>query len=62
MLSTILDLFLPISGLSSVKERTFSVSRAPGDPEDIYKTDEAILKEFPDDESLAKWIRLARRK
>jgi len=33
-----------------------------GDPEDIYKTDEAILKEFPDDESLAKWIRLAREK
>jgi urocanate hydratase len=33
-----------------------------GDPEDIYKTDEAILKEFPDDESLARWIRLAREK
>jgi urocanate hydratase len=33
-----------------------------GDPEDIDKTDEAILKEFPDDESLARWIRLAREK
>jgi urocanate hydratase len=33
-----------------------------GDPEDIYKTDEAILKEFPEDESLARWIRLAREK
>ena len=33
-----------------------------GDPEDIYKTDEAILKEFPDDLSLARWIRLAREK
>jgi len=33
-----------------------------GDPEDIYKTDEAILKEFPDDESLARWICLAREK
>jgi urocanate hydratase len=33
-----------------------------GDPEDIYKTDETILKEFPDDESLARWIRLAREK
>jgi urocanate hydratase len=33
-----------------------------GEPEDIYKTDEAILKEFPDDESLARWIRLARDK
>lgn len=33
-----------------------------GDPEDIYKTDEAILKEFPEDLSLARWIRLAREK
>jgi urocanate hydratase len=33
-----------------------------GDPEDIYKTDEVILKEFPDDPSLAQWIRLAREK
>jgi urocanate hydratase len=33
-----------------------------GDPEDIYRTDEAILKEFPDDPSLARWIRLAREK
>ncbi|OGP73181.1 MAG: urocanate hydratase [Deltaproteobacteria bacterium RBG_16_49_23] len=33
-----------------------------GEPEDIYKTDEAILKEFPDDLSLARWIRLAREK
>jgi urocanate hydratase len=33
-----------------------------GDPEDIYRTDDAILKEFPDDPSLARWIRLAREK
>jgi urocanate hydratase len=33
-----------------------------GDPEDIYKTDEAILREFPEDVSLARWIRLAREK
>ncbi len=33
-----------------------------GDPEDIYKTDEAILREFPEDEALARWIRLAREK
>jgi urocanate hydratase len=33
-----------------------------GDPEDIYRTDEAILKEFPDDASLARWIRLAKEK
>jgi len=33
-----------------------------GDPGDIYRTDDAILKEFPDDVSLARWIRLAREK
>jgi urocanate hydratase len=33
-----------------------------GDPEDIYKTDAAILREFPDDPSLARWIHLAREK
>jgi urocanate hydratase len=33
-----------------------------GDPEDIYKTDEAILREFPGDESLVRWMRLAREK
>ena len=33
-----------------------------GDPEDIYRTDEVILKEFPDDEPLTRWIRLAREK
>ncbi len=33
-----------------------------GDAEDIYKTDEAILKAFPEDASLARWIRLAREK
>jgi len=33
-----------------------------GDPEDIYKTDEAVLKEFPEDVSLTRWIRLAREK
>ena len=31
-----------------------------GDPEDIYTTDEAILQLFPEDEHLARWIRLAR--
>jgi len=33
-----------------------------GDPEDIYRTDEVILREFPDDEALGRWIRLAREK
>ncbi|GAB4434886.1 MAG: urocanate hydratase [Anaerolineae bacterium] len=31
-----------------------------GDPEDIYRTDEAILRLFPEDEHLARWIRMAR--
>ncbi len=31
-----------------------------GDPEDIYRTDEAVLETFSDDEPLARWIRLAR--
>ncbi|MDW7761157.1 MAG: urocanate hydratase [Acidobacteriota bacterium] len=33
-----------------------------GDPKDIYATDEAVLKEFPEDEALARWIRKAREK
>ena len=32
-----------------------------GDPEDIYATDEAILELFPEDEHLARWIRMAQR-
>src|SRR5229473_2845667 len=31
-----------------------------GDPEDIYRTDQAVLEAFPEDEALARWIRLAR--
>src|SRR5690348_15856484 len=31
-----------------------------GDPEDIYRTDEAILRLFPEDEALARWMRMAR--
>jgi urocanate hydratase len=31
-----------------------------GDPEDIYRTDQAVLETFPADEALARWIRLAR--
>jgi urocanate hydratase len=31
-----------------------------GDPEDIYRTDQAVLDSFPHDESLARWIHLAR--
>jgi urocanate hydratase len=31
-----------------------------GDPDDIYRTDDAVLAAFPGDESLARWVRLAR--
>ncbi len=33
-----------------------------GDPEDIYRTDEAILRLFPEDKHLARWLQLAREK
>ena len=33
-----------------------------GDPEDIYRTDETVLRLFPEDEALGRWIRLAREK
>ncbi|MGE0492119.1 MAG: urocanate hydratase [Vulcanimicrobiota bacterium] len=31
-----------------------------GDPEDIYRTDQAVLETFPEDEALARWIKKAR--
>jgi urocanate hydratase len=33
-----------------------------GDPEDIYRTDEAILELFPENSALKRWITLARQK
>lgn len=33
-----------------------------GKPQDIYATDEAVLKEFPEDEALGRWIRQAQKK
>jgi urocanate hydratase len=33
-----------------------------GDPEDIYRTDEAVLQLFPEDEHLRRWLTLARQK
>ncbi len=33
-----------------------------GDPEDIYRTDEAVMELFPDDEPLHRWLRMAREK
>lgn len=33
-----------------------------GDPEDIYRTDEAILELFPEDDHLKRWLTMAREK
>jgi urocanate hydratase len=33
-----------------------------GDPEDIYRTDQAVLETFPENTALARWIKLAREK
>ncbi|WP_102346312.1 urocanate hydratase [Bacillus sp. Marseille-P3661] len=33
-----------------------------GDPEDIYKTDEVILREFSENQHLCKWIKMAQEK
>ena len=33
-----------------------------GDPEDIYRTDEAVMELFPDDEHLHRWLKMAREK
>jgi urocanate hydratase len=33
-----------------------------GDPEDIHRTDQAVLETFPENASLARWIKLAREK
>jgi len=31
-----------------------------GDPQDIYRTDEAVIELFPEDESLHRWLKMAR--
>jgi urocanate hydratase len=33
-----------------------------GDPEDIYRTDEAVMELFPNDEHLHRWLKMARQK
>ncbi len=33
-----------------------------GDPEDIYRTDEAVMELFPEDEHLQRWMKMAREK
>jgi len=53
--------FVPayIRPLFSEGKGPFRWAALSGDPEDIYKTDRAVLELFPENESLAKWIRLA---
>ena len=33
-----------------------------GDPQDIYRTDQAILELFPEDEALTRWIKMAQKR
>ena len=53
--------FVPayIRPLFSEGKGPFRWAALSGDPEDIYKTDRAVLELFPENESLAKWIRVA---
>jgi urocanate hydratase len=54
--------FVPayIRPLFSEGKGPFRWAALSGDPEDIYATDRAVLELFPENESLAKWIRMAR--
>src|ERR1700712_4940290 len=54
--------FVPayIRPLFSEGKGPFRWAALSGDPEDIYKTDRAVLELFPENRSLAKWIKLAR--
>ena len=54
--------FVPayIRPLFSEGKGPFRWAALSGDPEDIYATDRAILELFPENQSLAKWIRMAR--
>jgi urocanate hydratase len=54
--------FVPayIRPLFSEGKGPFRWAALSGDPNDIYATDRAILELFPENQSLAKWIRLAR--
>ena len=53
--------FVPayIRPLFSEGKGPFRWAALSGDPQDIYKTDRAVLEMFPENESLAKWIRMA---
>ncbi|MBW4031037.1 MAG: urocanate hydratase [Acidobacteria bacterium] len=53
--------FVPayIRPLFSEGKGPFRWAALSGNPEDIYKTDRAVLELFPENESLAKWIKMA---
>lgn len=55
--------FVPeyIRPLFSYGKGPFRWAALSGKPEDIYVTDEAVLKEFPEDVSLERWIRKAQK-
>jgi urocanate hydratase len=54
--------FVPeyIRPLFCVGKGPFRWAALSGKPRDIYATDEAVLREFPEDEALARWIHKAR--
>jgi urocanate hydratase len=55
--------FVPeyIRPLFCVGKGPFRWAALSGDPEDIYVTDEAVLREFPEDKALERWIRKAQK-
>ena len=62
-LSTIPDSFPPTFARSSAKAKgPFRWVALSGDKEDIYRTDEAIMNLFPEDDHLAKWLTMAQEK
>ncbi|MBC7363417.1 MAG: urocanate hydratase [Candidatus Aminicenantes bacterium] len=50
-----------IRPLFCVGKGPFRWAALSGKPQDIYVTDEAVLKTFPEDEALARWIRKAQK-
>jgi urocanate hydratase len=55
--------FVPeyIRPLFCVGKGPFRWAALSGNPEDIYVTDEAVLREFPEDKALERWIRKAQK-
>ncbi|MCP2604770.1 urocanate hydratase [Candidatus Aminicenantes bacterium AH-873-B07] len=51
-----------IRPLFCIGKGPFRWAALSGDPKDIYVTDEAVLKEFPEDETLRRWITKAQKK